>query len=455
MTEEELKKIEKENGTKDDFVFMREEIKARPINRKKLARNTIVAAISAVVFGIVACVTFALIAPFVMEKFSERDEEKTEEVLTPISFPEETKEEDMKPEDKPIEAEEPEIDYSQFAAMEEQEIKNLINSITFTVNDYQNLYRSLSDIANNAAKSMVRVTPIKQNTDWLNNIYENTSELSGLILAQTENEIFIATKYGAVKTCEDIVVTFVNGIQARAELINYDLATDIGMLSVKTADLNEVTKESIVVATMGNSNMAGLVGSPVIAVGSPMGTYNSVNYGMVTANSNKLTVTDNLYRQIVTNIYGSMNASGIVINLRGDVVGIIDTKYLPNDARNLISAIGITELKRTFERLMNREDVVLLGITASDIPQAGISQGMPEGVFVLSVLFDSTAMNAGIQSGDIISQIGETNIYKFGDFLSALKAIPQGAETKIVVNRNVQGTYKQVELYATFEKINK
>ena len=39
MTEEELKKIEKENGTKDDFVFMREEIKARPINRKKLARN--------------------------------------------------------------------------------------------------------------------------------------------------------------------------------------------------------------------------------------------------------------------------------------------------------------------------------------------------------------------------------------------------------------------------------
>ena len=93
MTEEELKKIEKENGTKDDFVFMREEIKARPINRKKLARNTIVAAISAVVFGIVACVTFALIAPFVMEKFSERDDAKTEEALTPISFPEETKEE--------------------------------------------------------------------------------------------------------------------------------------------------------------------------------------------------------------------------------------------------------------------------------------------------------------------------------------------------------------------------
>ena len=88
MTEEELKKIEKENGTKDDFVFMREEIKARPINRKKLARNTIVAAISAVVFGIVACVTFALIAPFVMEKFSERDDAKTEEALTPISFPE-------------------------------------------------------------------------------------------------------------------------------------------------------------------------------------------------------------------------------------------------------------------------------------------------------------------------------------------------------------------------------
>ena len=100
MTDDELKKLESETQEKDEFVFMREEIKSRPINRKKLMRNTMVAAISAVVFGLVACVTFALLAPFVIDRISgnEKEEEvKVEPVV--ISFPEETVEEEMTPED--------------------------------------------------------------------------------------------------------------------------------------------------------------------------------------------------------------------------------------------------------------------------------------------------------------------------------------------------------------------
>ena len=71
MDEKEVDKMD-EMKPGDEFVFMREEIKARPINRKKLARNTFLAAISAVVFGLVACVTFALLAPFVTDILSEK-----------------------------------------------------------------------------------------------------------------------------------------------------------------------------------------------------------------------------------------------------------------------------------------------------------------------------------------------------------------------------------------------
>ena len=38
--------------------FMREKIKQKPVNKKKLLRRTVITAVMAVVFGLVACFTF-------------------------------------------------------------------------------------------------------------------------------------------------------------------------------------------------------------------------------------------------------------------------------------------------------------------------------------------------------------------------------------------------------------
>jgi len=455
MTKEELDELDKQAKREDGFVFMREEIKSRPLNRRKLARNTILAAISAVVFGIVACVTFALVAPFIMDKLS-GTEEKEEDKRIVITFPEETIEDEMNPEDMLVAADlEPEIDYSQFSILEEDEINKIISSIKFSVSDYQSLYRSLADIANNAKKSLVRVTPVKTGTDWLNNLYEYESELSGLIMADSGQEYFICTRYSAVKGHEDIVVTFENGIQAKASLFNYDTDTDMAILSVAYEDINDVTRESIAIASLGSSGYTSVIGSPVIAVGSPMGSYDSVNYGMVTSISGVITVTDNYYKQIVTNIYGSKNASGIIINLRGDVIGIIDTAHSNEDTENLVLGIGISELKKTLERMMNDKDVVLLGITGADVPSEAISLGTPDGVYVLSVERNSPAMSAGIQSGDIIAKIGDVQITRFSDFVLMLKSIEIDTSEKITVYRSVKGEYKEVEIEVDFNEYNK
>lgn len=455
MTEEELKKIEEESKEQDNFVFMREEIKSRPINRRKLARNTILAAISAVVFGIVACVTFALIAPFIMDKLSKEQPDKT---ITPIivTFPEESQEEEMSPEDMLIASDEPVIDYSQFSILEEEEINNIISSIKFSVSDYQDLYKSLAEIANAAKKSIVRVTPIKTGTDWLNNsTYENDSNLSGLIVADSGNEYYIATRYSLVSGNDTIIVTFDNGIQARTELVNYDVDTDIVILRVSYEDVNELTRNSISAANLGNSSYSNIVGMPIIVVGSPMGTFDSVNYGIITSNSGIIRVTDNYYKQVVTNIYGSKNASGVIINLKGDVLGIIDVKNASSDTQNLICALGISELKKTIERLINNKDIVLLGISGSEVPNEAIMQGTPDGVYVLSVEFDSPAMKAGIQSGDIISKLGGISITRFSDLVALLKEIDLDTTESITVYRSVQDSYKEIELEITYNQLNK
>lgn len=456
MTDEELKKMDEETGNNDKFVFMREEIKSRPVNKKKFARNTILAASSAVIFGIVACVTFALVAPFIMDKLSERDNQSDSEAETPvvITFPEESADEEMNPEDMLVAGDETEEDKTEESTIEEEEIKEMLSDITFTVSDYQDLYKSLSDIASEAEKSLVRVTPVKKGTDWLNYMYEGESELTGVILADTDTELYIVTKYSSVRAHESVVVTFVNNVQAEAKLVNYDSQSDLCVLSVDKESLNEVTKEAIVVATLGTSYSSNLVGTPIIAIGSPMGTYGSVNYGIVTSNSDKIVVVDNYYKQVVTNIYGSQSASGVIINLKGEIVGIIDSKHPSSDTKNLICSLGISELKKTLERLTNGKDVVLLGITGSDVPSDAVILGAPSGVFVLSVELDSPAMEAGIQSGDIISKIGDVNISQFSEFLKVLRTIDQGSEVPIVINRSVQDEYKEIVINVNFDKIN-
>ena len=453
MTEEELKKMDEKIGDSNGFVFLKEEIKPRPANKRRIAHNTLLAASSAVVFGIVACVTFALIAPFVMDRVADKDSETV--TTASITFPEETADEEMSPEDMLIVPEEETIDYSEIAALEEEEIKNLLSKVTFTVSDYQKLYKSLSEIAEKFSKSMVKVTSVTTGTDWMNSMYENSSDLTGLIIADSGTELFIVTKYSGIQGYDNIIVTFTNEVQAEAVLVNYDSQIDMAVISVADESINEVTKDAVSPAALGSSALSNLAGSPVIAVGSPMGSYGSVNYGMITSTSSKVTVVDNFYKQLLTNIYGSKNATGVIINLKGEVLGLIDTKFQSADNEGIVCAIGITELKKTFERLSNRQSIVMLGIEGGDVPSEAIYEGVPDGVYVLSVDFNTPAMVAGIQNGDIITKIGETEISSFSDFLSALSAIEIDSTVKVVVKRSAQAEYKEVTMNVYFDRYNK
>jgi len=452
MTDEELKKLESETKEQDEFVFMREEIKSRPINRKKLMRNTLVAAVSALVFGLVACVTFALLAPFVMDRLSDKDKEEEEEKVNPIviSFPEDTEEEEMTPEDMLVTSVEQEPESTDTPALDEEEIKALISDVKFSLDDYQNMYKTLSDVAVSAQRFLVRVTPVKDSTDIFNNAYVRESELCGIITETNETNLFITTKYSQVKGSNDILVTFCNGVSARATLSAFDTTTDLCVLSVLENDINEVTRQAIKIATLGSSTSYSIVGMPIIAVGSPLGTFKSVNYGIITSNNNKLNLTDSVYKQLLTNIFGSTSATGVLINLKGEILGIIDTTHSASDTRNLICAYGISELKKPLERMMNGLDTVYMGIKGDDVPVAMVSAGAPEGVFVLEVEPDSPAMRAAIQAGDIIVGTPITRINKFKDFLILLRGFEPGATENIVVFRNSQGEYKQINLEISF-----
>ena len=116
----------------------------------------------------------------------------------------------------------------------------------------------------------------------------------------------------------------------------------------------------------------------MIAVGNIQGYNDSVCYGMITSVGNVVTLADNQYKMLTTDIYASQSASGILLNTQGQVIGIIDNTYNHSDTKNLLSAIGVSELKGMITKLSNAEDVPYIGIYAQDIASnVRTQQGLP------------------------------------------------------------------------------
>ena len=394
--------------------FLRETIKKKPVNKKKLLRRTLITVAMAVVFGLVACFTFLVLEPVISNRLY--PEEEAEEVR----FPEETVTEEMKPEDMLVE-EETDAAESAPAELEDEQIEELLSQVQFGLGDYQLLYEEMAELARSAERSVVTVTGVVSDVDWFNDIYENEASASGIIVANNSKSILILVSAGALDGADSILVTFCDQTRVNAELVQQDIATRLAILSVPLVDIGEETLDIIQIANLGSSNNNELLATPVMALGSPMGTSGSVCYGMVTSVGTVVDLADSAYKTIATDIYGSSNATGVLINMDGMVIGIIDTVNTGSDKGGLLTAYGISELKRTIEKMSNNKERVYLGIHGADVPREIREElEIPEGAYVREVEMDSPAMAAGIQSGDVVTRIGDTPILTYNGLLDIL-----------------------------------
>lgn len=400
--------------------FLREKIKQKPVNKKKLLRRTIITASMAVVFGIVACLTFLILEP-VINNWLYPEEPLEEFPELEIQFPEEivTQEEEMSPED--MLTEEMIEEETEPAELEDAQIEELLAQVTFGLDDYQKVYDDLAKLTKNINRSLVTVTGVTSDVDWFNNPYENEAEASGVIVANNGRAMLILVSMDNIKNAEKILVTFCDNARAEVDLVQKDVYTGLAVLSVPLTSIERRTMEVINIASLGSSGTGDLPGTPVIALGSPTGTSGSVSYGIITSAGIAIDKVDAAYKMISTDIYGGRNATGVIVNLKGKVIGIIDNSYNSRDRENMISAYGISELKKTITKLSNNQARAYLGIHGTDVPQeANLESGIPLGAYVKEIEMDSPAMTAGIQSGDVIIKIGDTEITNYIGLLNVL-----------------------------------
>lgn len=404
--------------------FMREKIKQKPVNKKKLLRRTVITAVMAVVFGFVACFTFLVLEPVISNRLYPEEEPKE------VAFPEETPTEEMKPEDMLVNEEDMEesIEAVETELVDEQieeQLEEILSQVEFHLEDYQSLYDEMRTLAQDASRAVVTVAGVTSDVDWFNNIYENVASASGVIVFNNGRDILILVSAGNLKGADSIEVTFCDQSQAEAEIMRKDENTGLAILSVPLQSISKETMEKIDIAELGSSNTVNLLGSPVIALGSPLGTSGSISYGVVTSTGTIIDLPDAAYKKITTDIYGSRNATGILINLKGLVIGIIDNVNTSNDMGNLLTAYGITELKRTIEQMSNDKERAYLGVHGADVPREAIEDtqiNTPPGAYIRSIEIDSPAMAAGIQSGDVVIRVNETDIMTYSELLNIIQS---------------------------------
>lgn len=437
----------------DKNSFMIEQIKERPINKKRLVRRTMITASMAVIFGLIACFTFLVLEPVLSNMLY-----PPEESVPVIIFPEDELEEEMQPEemlsDNLQEEESQQQVNEEVKALEQQteEIKEMINNTTLNLESYKQMNEALNNYVYGLSRYMTKVTVVSSDTDWISDATnESEHETCGVVVAETKNEIYILTDYSSIKNADRLIVSFYNDYSLEGEVHNVHIDSNLALISVNSNSIiRGALGEEPIVATFGTSKVRKLVGTPVVVLGCPIGDYGSMGVGMITSDGGSIVSTDANYQILATDVAGISDSTGVVFNLFGQVIGIVNRTSMDAKEGNEITAFGITELKYLVNAMSQKESVPYMGIKGIDVTgKASVEHDVPSGAYITEIDMESPAMLAGLQVGDVITVIDEYVITNYSDYFIALLRQNSGETIKVKAMRLVQDEYTEMEFEIT------
>ncbi|MBR4529318.1 MAG: trypsin-like peptidase domain-containing protein [Lachnospiraceae bacterium] len=278
---------------------------------------------------------------------------------------------------------------------------------------------------------------------------EATGSGSGIIVGQNENSLLIATNYHVIEDADSLSVQFVDGTKAEAQIKDSDEAMDLAVIAVPLTQIGDSTMDSIVIATLGNSDTLTL-GEPAIAIGNALGQGQSVTVGVVSAVNREIQTSQNTTGTFIQTdaAINPGNSGGALLNSAGEVIGINSNKFADTDVEGMGFAIPISQAQPIIDEMMNRELVAdedrgYLGISGTTVPYeyTGI-----EGVRVRGVTGGSGAEAAGLQEDDIIIRLNGENIKSMESLQNKLKYLKAGDQVTLTILRRENDRYVEVDV---------
>lgn len=437
------KNVTDETQENSEESFIRETIKKKPLNKKKIAIKIVSVAALAVLAGVIAAFVFVKMVP-VAQKAMGMEEETPRVTLapadtsTPTPTPAETPTPAPTETPQPTPTAEPQQDVTPEPT---KVVETIVQSLTPT--EYNALYREMLAATEDTQKSIVSVIGITSQMDYFNQSYESQQQVSGLIIAQTDADIYILTQYSVLENVERIQVALTADYITDGIFQKNDPVTGMAVVKINSEGIPDEVLEQIKTAPIGNSDSV-RQGDIVIALGSPSGSSNYAVFGNVTSLSGVYSDFDTEYSLISTDIYGTSEGNGILVDLRGRIIGLIFSAS--ETSANTVSAIPISSVKDLLEKLSNNESRSYVGIKGREVTSYTADRtGIPRGVLITEIASDSPAFLAGLTEADVIVQIGEeriTDMKQLSEIVSGLEI--NDTVTIIAARRGAEG-YSEME----------
>lgn len=244
---------------------------------------------------------------------------------------------------------------------------------------------------------------------------------------------YILTNAHLTDQTQIITVTLSDGRRYRAKLIGQDIASDVAVLQIKAPNLTTIP--------MADSNKL-KVGDFVVAIGSPYGLSQTVTSGVVSALQRNNLGIEGYENFIQTDAsINPGNSGGALVDLQGQLIGINTAILAPNGGNIGIGfAIPIDMVKNIMSQLIKYGTLgrgvagMMMQTVTPELAQA-LGEGKAQGAVVTQVLAASPALKAGLQVGDIITNINGSPIENAGQVRNAIGLLRSGSKIDITLLR--------------------
>ena len=321
----------------------------------------------------------------------------------------------------------------------------------------------VSDVVDEVMPAMVSIVNnyTETSTTFFGQSYtqEKAASGSGIIVGESETELLIVTNHHVVADATKLEVSFIDGSVAEAQIKGMDSDMDLAVIAIPFESLTEETKNSIAIATMGDSDALKL-GEPVIAIGNALGYGQSVTGGYVSALDREITTEDGAVNTFIQTdaAINPGNSGGALLNINGEVIGINSNKIGATAVEGMGYAIPISAAEPIIGELMLKDtrtkvedgQVGYIGITMQTIT-SDYSQMLriPQGVYVVEVQEGSPAYEAGLLTGDVIVKFEGEKISTHEDLQNILQYYGAGSTVSVTVQRPQNGKYQSVDIQIT------
>ena len=421
--------------TIEEYQFIQEEISKK--KKEKWVRFFLKTIIASVLFGVFGGMIFAWSGSFFLGVFQNDIEGKT------ISF---TTKEPEKTE-APKETEE-----AKTVNDKKEEDKKEQKQKISTMGNYVEVFSEMSALADNINQSIVTVSGVTETQDVFDNPVESENATCGVVIANNEKDILILTNYTKIKNAKQLHVTFVGSKSVKAQLYGRDSELDLAVVGVSLNKLPQEIRGKIKEVKLGDSYSTS-PGTVVMALGSPNGHMYSRDIGFISGNYRDKYITDYKLELYHTSMQNYEKGEGIIVNLNGEIIGVITHKFAEDSNENLHIFLGISRLKSVIEKMVNKQKQVYMGIVGSDVDAEYTADfGVASGIYITEIVTDSPAYNADLKPGYLITEINGETVNSMISYYNILSECKIDDEVKVTVIDTTASKPKEKKVTVTVEE---